>query len=151
MAIVADVTDEPRDFFYAPGTKTAVMAGGTWQPMLQTSQWDVIHLGGERLAASEEDNATYRITLTGLKGLGVTPFVSRGGSSMVTDVAGNVYLAEGQLYVYNSAGKQIGMVELPERPSSLAFGGSDHRTLYIGARGSLYSIRTAAAGVDPGQ
>ena len=70
---------------------------------------------------------------------------------MVTDAAGNVYLAEGQLYIYNSAGKQIGMVELPERPSSLAFGGSDHRTLYIGACSSLYSIRTAAAGVIPGQ
>ena len=151
MAIVADVTDEPRDFFYATGTKTAVMAGGTWQPMLQASQWDVIRIGEERLAASEEDDATYRITLTGLKGLGITPFVSRGGSSVVTDVAGNVYLAEGQLYVYNSAGKQIGMVELPERPSSLAFGGSDHRTLYIGARASLYSIRTAAAGAIQGQ
>ena len=150
MAIVADVTDEPREFFYAPGTKTAVMAGGTWQPMLQASQWDVIPIGGQHLAASEEDDATYRITLTGLRDLSVTPLLSRGGSSVVTDVAGNVYLAEGQLYVYNSAGKQIGVVELPERPSSLAFGGSDHRTLYIGARGSLYSIRTAAAGVIHG-
>ena len=147
MAIVADATDEPRDFLNASGTTTAVMAGGNWQPMLQASQWDVVPIGGQRLAASEEDDATYRITLTGLKGLGVTPFVSRGGSSVVTDVDGNVYLAEGQLCVYNSAGKQIGMVELPERPGSLAFGGSDHRTLYIGARASLYSIRTAAAGV----
>jgi hypothetical protein len=151
MAIVADVTDERRDFFYAPGTKTAVMAGGAWQPMLQASQWDVIRIGGERLAASEEDDATYRITLTGLKSLGVTPFVSRGGSSVVTDVAGNIYLAEGQLYVYNSAGKQIGIVDLPERPSSLALGGDDHRTLYIGARGSLYSIRTAAGVATQGE
>ena len=127
------------------------MTGGNWQPMLQTSQWDVVPIGGKRLAASEEDDATYRITLTGLKSLSLTPFVSRGGSSVVADVDGNVYLAEGQLYVYNSAGTQIGMVELPERPSSLAFGGSDHRTLYIGARGSLYSIRTTVAGVIEGQ
>ena len=151
MAIVANVTDEPRDFFYAPGTKTAVMAGGTWQSALQASQWGSIRIGGERLAASEEDDATYRITLTGLKSLSLTPFLSRGGSSVVEDVAGTVYLAEGQLYVYNSAGKQVGLVELPERPSSLTFGGSDHRTLYIGARGSLYSIRTAVAGVIQGQ
>jgi hypothetical protein len=151
MAIVADVTDEPRDFFYAPGTKTAVMAGGTWQPMLQASQWELVRIGGERLATSEEDDATYRITLNSLKGIGVASFAFRGGSSVVTDVAGNVYIAGSQLYVYNSAGKQIGMVELPERPSSLAFGGKDHRTLYIGARGSLYSIQTAAAGLIPGQ
>jgi hypothetical protein len=148
---VADVTDEPRDFFYAPGTKTAVMAGGTWQPMLQASQWELVRIGGERLATSEEDDATYRITLNSLKGIGVASFAFRGGSSVVTDVAGNVYIAGSQLYVYNSAGKQIGMVELPERPSSLAFGGKDHRTLYIGARGSLYSIQTAAAGLIPGQ
>ena len=38
MAIVANVVDEPRDFFYAPDTTTAVMAGGNWQPMLQASQ-----------------------------------------------------------------------------------------------------------------
>lgn len=146
MAIVADVMDEPRDFFYPAGTMTAVMAGGNWQPMLQASQWNVIHLGEKHLAASEEDDATYRITLIGLKSLDVRPYLSRGGSSVVTDLAGNVYLAEDQLYVYNSAGETIGILELPERPSSLAFGGSDHRTLYIGARGSLYSIRTAVAG-----
>jgi gluconolactonase len=42
--------------------------------------------------------------------------------------------------------KQIGVLETPERPGSLAFGGADNRTLYIGARGSLYSIRMAAPG-----
>jgi hypothetical protein len=106
----------------------------------------VIPVGGRHLATSEEDDATYQITLIGLKSLGVTPIISRGGSSVVTDLAGNIYIAEGQVYVYNSAGKQTGILELPERPSSLSFGGSDHRTLYIGARGSLYSIRTVAAG-----
>jgi len=65
---------------------------------------------------------------------------------VVTDSAGHVYAAGDQLYIYNAAGKQIGTVEIPERPSSLAFGGSDHRTLFIGARGSVFSIRTAATG-----
>lgn len=146
MAITAAVTDEHRDFFYAPGTKIAVMAGGTWQPMLQASQWSVMPIGGKHLAASEEDDATSRITLNSLKEIAVAPFVSRGGSSTVTDTAGNVYLAEGQLYIYSPTGKQIGMVEIPERPTSVAFGGDDHRTLFIGARGSVFSIRTKAAG-----
>jgi len=146
MAIVADVTDERRDFFYAPGSNTAVMAGGTWQPMLQASQWTVLPIGGKRLAVSEEDDATYHLTLNGLKSITAAPFVSRGGSSVVTDSAGNVYVAEGQIYLYSPSGKQIGVVEVPERPGSLAFGGDDRRTLYIGARGSVYSIRTRAAG-----
>jgi hypothetical protein len=146
MAIVADVTDERRDFFYAPGSNTAVMAGGTWQPMLQASQWTVLPIGGKRLAVSEEDDATYHLTLNGLKSITAAPFISRGGSSVVTDSAGNVYVAEGQIYLYSPSGKQIGVVEVPERPGSLAFGGDDRRTLYIGARGSVYSIRTRAAG-----
>jgi sugar lactone lactonase YvrE len=65
---------------------------------------------------------------------------------VATDAAGNVYVAEGQLYIYNGGGKQIGVVEIPERPSSLAFGGADRKTLFIGARGSLFSLQTAAAG-----
>ena len=64
----------------------------------------------------------------------------------MTDAAGNVYVAEGQLYIYNAGGQQIGVVEIPERPSSLAFGGVDRKTLFIGARGSLFSLETAAAG-----
>ncbi len=146
MAIVANVTDEHRDYFYAPGTQTAIMAGGTWQPMLQASQWKILGIGEEHLAVSEEDDAIYRLRLDSLSSIAVTDFASRGGSSVVTDTAGNVYVAEGQLYIYNSAGKQIGIVEIPERPSSLAFGGDDRRTLFIGARNSLFSIRTRVAG-----
>ncbi len=75
-----------------------------------------------------------------------TEFAPRAGSSVVTDAAGNVYVAGGQLYIYNAGGKQIGVVEIPERPSSLAFGGADKKTLYIGARGSLFSMQTSVAG-----
>lgn len=146
MAIVAEVADERRDLFYAPGTTTAILAGGTWQPMLQASQWLYFAIGEEHLATSEEDDSIYHLRLDSLGAITTTGFTPRGGSSVVTDTAGNLYLAAGQLYLYNAAGQQIGLVELPERPSSLAFGGPDHRTLFIGARSSLYSIRTAAAG-----
>ena len=66
MAILAVVKDEPRSFYYAPGTTTAIMAGGNWQPMLQTSQWRVFHVGDEHLAASEEDDAIYQLKLDSL-------------------------------------------------------------------------------------
>ncbi len=146
MAIVADVTDQPRDYFYAPGASVAIMAGGDWLPMLQASQWRVFSVGDEHFATSEDDNETYKLTLDSLRSITATPFLPRGGTSVVTDKSGNVYVAEGQVYIYNAAGKQIGVVEIPERPGSLAFGGSDGRTLFIGARSSLYAIRTLAAG-----
>ena len=146
MAIIARVTDEPRSFYFAPDTTNAIMAGGNWQPMLQASQWRLFHVGDQHLAASEEDDALYRLRLDSLEHVTATEFAPRGGSSVVTDSAGNTYLAAGQLYIYNDNGKEIGVVEIPERPTSLAFGGTDKKTLFIGSRGSLYSLQTVAAG-----
>jgi sugar lactone lactonase YvrE len=57
-----------------------------------------------------------------------------------------VYLAAGQVYVYNPAGKLIDTIEVPERPLQLVFGGKDGRTLFIAARTSLYAVRTRFQG-----
>ena len=146
LAIVAVENNQPRSWFYAPGTTNAVVAGGNWLPQLQASQWQLFHVRDEHYAASEDDDAVYRVRLDNLEHITAKEFAPRGGTSVVADVAGNVYVAAGQLYIYNSAGRQIGVVEIPERPGSLAFGGPDRKTLFIGARNSLYSIRAAAAG-----
>ena len=79
--------------------------------------------------------------------LSTTNFTERGGTSVVTDSAGNVYIASGQVWIYDRNGKEIGVLEVPERAGGLAFGGPDKRTLFIGARSSLYSIRTKAPGM----
>jgi hypothetical protein len=146
-AIVSDVTNEHRGYFYAPGTKTAIMAGGTWRPILQSSQLAAFAPGDSHYLTSEDDGLTYLAKLENDHSLSTTVFAERGGTSVVTDTAGNVYLASGQVWIYNRAGKEIGSLELPERPGSLAFGGPDKRTLFIGARSSLYSIRTLAPGI----
>ncbi len=58
----------------------------------------------------------------------------------------NVYIAGSQVWIYDRTGTEIGVLEVPERPCGLAFGGDDQHTLFIGARSSLYAIRTAAPG-----
>jgi len=73
-------------------------------------------------------------------------FVQQGGESVAQDTAGNVYLAAGELYVYNPQGRLIDTIPTPERPIQIVFGGTDGRTLFITARGSLYSVRTRIAG-----
>jgi hypothetical protein len=145
-AIISAVTNEHRGYFYAPGTRTAIMAGGTWRPNLQSSQLAVFAPGDSRYLTSEDDGRTYVAKLDNYQSLSTTVFAERGGTSVVTDPAGNVYLASGQVWIYDRTGKEIGALELPERPGSLAFGGPDKRTLFIGARSSLYSIRTQALG-----
>jgi len=145
-AIVSAVANEHRGYYYAPGTRTAIMAGGTWRPNLQSSQLAPFVPGASRYLTSEDDGRTYRVTLDAEGKLGSAVFAERGGTSVVTDVAGNVYIAGDQVWIYDRDGKPLGVLEVPERPGSLAFGGADNRTLYIGARTSLYSIRTRLAG-----
>jgi sugar lactone lactonase YvrE len=64
----------------------------------------------------------------------------------VADADGNVYIASGNIDVYDRTGRHIGTLETPERATSLAFGGPDRKTLFIGARSSLYAIQTSARG-----
>jgi len=68
-------------------------------------------------------------------------FAYRGGEGVAVDSRGNVYIAAGQIYVYDPTGKQIDTINVPERPIQLSFGGKDSRTLFIAARTSLYSVR----------
>jgi sugar lactone lactonase YvrE len=68
-------------------------------------------------------------------------FAEQGGESVTSDSQGNVYIAAGQVYVYDPSGKLIDTIDVPERPVQLAFGGADHQTLFIAARASLYSVR----------
>jgi sugar lactone lactonase YvrE len=81
-------------------------------------------------------------TLSGLR-----TFAEQGGESLTQDSQGNVYLAAGQVFVYNSSGKLIDTILVPERPRDLLFGGKDGRTLFILTQSSLYAVRTRFAGL----
>ncbi len=73
---------------------------------------------------------------------GLRLFAEQGGESLTQDSEGNVYLAAGQVFVYNSSGKLLDTIPVPERPLQLVFGGKDHRTLFILTHTSLYAVRT---------
>jgi hypothetical protein len=73
-------------------------------------------------------------------------FAERGGESVAVDRKGNVYIAEGNIFVYDRAGNFLETIPVPERPLSLSFGGKDRRTLYIAAGTSLYAVRTRVGG-----
>ena len=140
MAITSVVENEARSFFYAPGSYTAVVGGGPWKPLLQSAQEQSFAVGESRIAVSENDDKVYRVTLTALDRVSLAPALSRSGTSVVEDAAGDVFVAGAQVFVYDRSGKLTGVLEVPERPSSLAIGGPERRTLFIGARGGLYAI-----------
>jgi sugar lactone lactonase YvrE len=74
------------------------------------------------------------------------PILQQGGQGIAVDAAGNIFLAAGQIYVYDPSGKQIDTIEVAERPLQVMFGGKDGQTLFIAARTSLYSVRTKGKG-----
>lgn len=73
-------------------------------------------------------------------------FAEEGEAGIAVDAQGNVYVAAGQVFVYDPSGRLIDRIEVPERPSALVFGGGDRRTLFIAARSSLYAVRLKFAG-----
>jgi hypothetical protein len=74
--------------------------------------------------------------LTDLKQL-----ADRGGESAAVGPDGNVYVANGQIYIYGADGKQTGRIDVPARPLQLIFGGPDKRTLFILTHHALYATQ----------
>ena len=67
-------------------------------------------------------------------------FAERGEFASTKDSRGNVYIADGQIYVYDSAGALISSVKTPERPTGITFG--DQKTLFITGHHSLFTVMT---------
>jgi hypothetical protein len=89
-------------------------------------------------------NGSENRTFSGVigQGGGITDLklaANRGGESAAVDAAGNVYVANGQVFVYAPDGKEIGRIDVPERPLQLIFGGADGKTLFILTHHSLYA------------
>ena len=106
-----------------------------------------VTVGKKVYISNEEGQKTYSATVDSYGGIEeLKLFQEVGGESVTTDQAGNVYIAAGQIFVYDSAGKYLETIEVPERPSQLLFGGPDGRTLFIAARTSLYAVQTRYQG-----
>jgi len=69
---------------------------------------------------------------------------------MKVDVNGNVWeTGPGPaIWVISPQGKHLGTVRLPEISANLCFGDSDHKSLYIAGRTTIYKIRVNVPGVS---
>ena len=66
------------------------------------------------------------------------------------DVEGTLYVCgPGGIWVISPAGEQLELIELPEAPHNLAFGGADGRDLYVTALTSVYRLRSDVPGITP--
>jgi gluconolactonase len=92
-------------------------------------------------------------TLTDGKKIADATSDTRPGSpdGMKVDVDGNLYSAgPGGVWIFSADGKHLGTIDIPEKVGNLAWGGADHKTLYIAASTSIYRIPLSIAGEYPG-
>ncbi|QYE36570.1 SMP-30/gluconolactonase/LRE family protein [Polymorphobacter sp. PAMC 29334] len=101
--------------------------------------------GARVFVTNGSEDRTYSATV-GQNGVvtNLRPFADRGGESVVAGKDGRVYVANGQVFVYDSDGREIGRIDVPDRPLQLVFGGKDNATLFILTHHALYGLRPAA-------
>ncbi len=128
-----------RVFQQGPANDTS---GWRFSDNLDTYGFIIAEPGQQVYVSNESEDITYSArvkpdgTLAELK-----PFAQRGGESVAVDARGNVYVANGQIFVYASDGRQIAQIDVPERPLQLIFGGPGHRTLFILAHHALFAAQ----------
>ena len=67
---------------------------------------------------------------------------------MKTDAKGNLYVTgPGGVWVWSAAGKHLGTILLPAVAGNFAWGGADHRTLYITMGSSVQRVQLKIAGL----
>ena len=63
-------------------------------------------------------------------------------------VNGNLYIACKGVAIYTPQGQLLKMIDFPETPANVAFGGADLKTLYVTARTSVYRVQVPDRGSE---
>jgi gluconolactonase len=145
-----------RVYRVAPGTNTVSVVDATLtQPNGVTLSLDENTL----YVSSNNGIVTFPVMADGSTGTrSSTPFSSTNIDGMTLDCAGNLYGAvinSGNIAVFSPTGTQLGMISVAgtSAVTNVAFGGADHKTLYITAQGSgssgrgLFQVQLAFPGM----
>ena len=115
--------------------------GWRWSDTLDSYGLVTARAGERMYLTNASENLTYSGRVAANGALGDLRVVApRGGESVARDPAGNLYVANGQVWVYDKNGREVRRIDVPERPLQLLIGGPDRRTLFILAHKALYSV-----------
>jgi gluconolactonase len=79
-----------------------------------------------------------------------TLFCKMGSDGITIDDEGDLYLTGQGVTIFDRNGRQINHIDVNERwTANVSFGGKDHKTLFITASESLYSIQMRVKGANP--
>lgn len=78
-----------------------------------------------------------------------TLFINEASDGMTIDNKGNIYITGNGVTVYDSTGKKIDHIDVPEKwTANLCFGGKHKEVLFITASKSFYMIQTLVKGIE---
>jgi sugar lactone lactonase YvrE len=98
--------------------------------------------GKTMYAVDEYDKRTvrYRVDTQGYLS-GLSYFAEKGEFSSIPDSQGNVWMADGDIYVFGPDGKLKKSIHVPERPSTLAITGKgENQTVFFTGRSAFYRV-----------
>lgn len=132
------VTYKPEECFVAPDGVTIIPC----QYDLARSCGVLEAFPGKPLYSSDEyDRRMVRMAVDSYGNLSdMKYFVENGEFGSATDANGNLYVADGQILVFDKEGNKINQINIPERPLTMAFGGKDKKTLFVNSYKSLYKV-----------
>lgn len=139
--------EERRVYYVTPsiGEVRIVAEGGYKQPNGIIGSAD----GKTLYIADNGTKKTYSFTINADASLSNRMlFTDMGSDGMTLDNQGNVYLTGDGVTVFNSSGKQIKHIAVPEKwTANVTFGGPDQNILFITAMDSVYTLEMNVHGV----
>ncbi len=98
--------------------------------------------------ADIKDNKIYKFAINpDGKLTNQTLFAPMGSDGMTIDSKGNIYLTGNGVTVYNSSGKLIEHIDVPEKwTANITFGGKEKNMLFITASKSVYILKMKVKG-----
>jgi gluconolactonase len=135
VALIDDTLDGPNGIAFSPDERTLYV--GNWDPAAKV----VV-----RYELSPDGDVTGRAVLFDMTDAPGEDAID----GIKVDVEGNLYVCgPGGIWVISPLGERLDLIELPEAPHNLAFGGDDGRDLYVTAMTSVYRLRRDVPGITP--
>ncbi len=138
--------DAQKVYYLSPDkTNISVMAADLVQPNGIIGSAD----GKTLYVADIGDKKTYRYAIAKDGKLkNKTLFTDMGSDGMTLDAEGNVYLTGDGVTVFNSKGKKIKHIPVPQKwTANVTFGGEKQNTLFITAMNSVYTLDMQVNGI----
>lgn len=134
------VLARPTECYVAPDGKTIIPV---CYDLARTCAFMEAFPGKPVYAADEYDKRTVKIEVDSKGYLSnLRYFAEFGEFHSIPDETGKVYIADGDVYVYSPDGKEVELIKIPERPTTLVMGGKDKNTLFVTGKTGLYRVNS---------